>query len=79
MNRMTPYLVLVLGALGYATNTFAGIVHGTVSTADGRAVSGALLTLFNEARNRKETVYSAPDGSYVLATGFSGKLRLRAR
>ena len=79
MNRMSLSVVFLLGALGCGAHAFAGIVHGTVSAADGRPVSGALVTLFNEARNRKETVYSAPDGSYVLATGFSGKLRLRAR
>ena len=50
-----------------------------VATDTGQPVAGALVTLWNEARNRKESVYSDAAGKYTLETGFTGKVRLRAR
>jgi virginiamycin B lyase len=52
---------------------------GHVALANGQPVAGALVTLFNEAKDRKETVYTATDGSYALRSGFTGTLTLRAR
>jgi len=57
----------------------AATLTGLVATADGQPVAGALVTLWNEARNRKETVYSDAEGKYRLDTGFAGKVRLRGR
>ena len=57
----------------------AAQIHGTVRSADGTPVSGGLVTVFNEAGNRKTTVYTAADGSYAVHTDFDGKLALRAR
>ncbi|MFT3856180.1 MAG: hypothetical protein QM742_01250 [Aquabacterium sp.] len=38
-----------------------------------------MVTVFNEAKDRKETVYTALDGSYAIRTSFQGKLSVRAR
>lgn len=62
-----------------ALPTMAGTLMGAVVTTDGKPVAGALLTLWNAQRNRKETVYSDDKGNYTLHTGFTGKLVLRAR
>ena len=57
----------------------AATLTGLVATTAGQPVAGALVTLWNEPRNRKETVYTNAEGRYVLDTGFSGKVRLRGR
>ena len=57
----------------------AANLSGVVATTDGKPVAGALVTLWNEARNRKETVYTNTDGRYSLDTGFTGKVSLRGR
>ena len=57
----------------------AATVSGRVVTTGGEPVAGAMVTLWNEARNRKETVYSNAAGKYELHTGFTGLLQLRGR
>ena len=57
----------------------AATLTGLVATAEGQPVAGALVTLWNEARNRKETVYSDAEGKYRLDTAFTGKVQLRGR
>lgn len=75
--------LLVGAALGACcaalTPAAAGQLSGRLSTADGRPVAGGLVTVFNEAKNRKTTVYTADDGSYAISTDFDGKLSVRAR
>ena len=76
----------LLTALGCAlflsvmTNTgaMAATIIGSVTT-DDKPVAGALVTLWNAERNRKETVYTDLSGHYSLTTEFSGKLVLRGR
>ncbi|MBK6280662.1 MAG: carboxypeptidase regulatory-like domain-containing protein [Gammaproteobacteria bacterium] len=67
-------LALVLG-----TGAAAGTLDGSVRTTDGKAVAGAMVTVWNESRDRKETVYSDAAGRYSLPTGFAGTLQVRAR
>ena len=57
----------------------AATLTGLVATPEGQPMAGALVTLWNEPRNRKETVYTNAEGKYVLETGFSGKVQLRGR
>ncbi|MEN9435910.1 MAG: hypothetical protein RIR09_565 [Pseudomonadota bacterium] len=57
----------------------SGTLTGTITTSDGKPIAGALLTLWNEAKNRKETVYSNESGAYTLHTDFTGNVTLRAR
>lgn len=68
-----------LGLLGLLSQAQAANLVGKITTADGRPVAGALVTVFNEAKDRKETVYAAQDGSYAIRSSFSGKLTVRAR
>lgn len=58
---------------------FALDISGSVSNAQGQPVAGALVTVFNTAKDRKETVYTAADGSYALRTAFTTPVTLRAR
>jgi len=70
---------LGLLALVFSASASAATLSGYVMTDDGKAVAGSMVTVWNEARNRKETVYSDADGRYSLETGFAGKLQVRAR
>ena len=62
----------------FAVNTNAATITGKVVTR-GEPVAGALVTLWNEAHNRKETVYTNSAGEYSLDTEFSGSVTLRGR
>ncbi len=57
----------------------AATLSGRVVTTEGAPLKGAMITLWNEAHNRKETVYSNEAGEYQLDTDFTGKLTLRGR
>lgn len=70
---------LLLAAALLPSAAPAAQLSGRVVTADGQPVSGGLVTVFNEAKNRKTTAYTAADGSYALTTDFDGKLSVRAR
>lgn len=76
MKSVYPLSLLALFMSGTA---LAGTLSGTVQTSDGKPVAGAMVTVWNEARNRKETVYSDAVGRYTLVTSFAGKLQVRAR
>src|SRR5512139_2987526 len=80
LRRLSAAATLSIAAAAFASaNANAANLTGLVATADGQPVAGALVTLWNEARNRKETVYSDAEGKYRLDTGFAGKVRLRGR
>ncbi|WP_216642212.1 carboxypeptidase regulatory-like domain-containing protein [Pseudomonas frederiksbergensis] len=70
---------LGLLTLLFGASASAATLSGHVMTDDGKAVAGSMVTIWNEARNRKETVYSDADGRYSLETGFAGKLQVRTR
>lgn len=57
----------------------AGTLSGTVGTIDGKPIAGALVTVWNPDKNRKESVYTNAEGNYTLHTSFTGKLQVRAR
>jgi streptogramin lyase len=78
-DRTLPWLAsgLILTALPHAA--LALTLTGKVTQADQRPVAGAMVTVFNEGKDRKETVYTAQDGSYAIRTSFQGKLTVRAR
>jgi virginiamycin B lyase len=71
-------VICALPALSFNAACAASLT-GIVTTENGKPVMGAMLTVFNEAANRKETVYTAADGSYAIHTDFGGKLAVRAR
>jgi streptogramin lyase len=57
----------------------AGTLEGMATTSDGRAVSGAMVTVFSANRMRKETVFTDAAGKYVIVPSFEGELTVRAR
>ena len=72
----------LLGAA--ALLSLGGDVHaasfaGTVTLPDGRPAFGAMVSVFNAAKNQKQTVYTAADGSYAIVTPYAGTLDVRAR
>lgn len=73
------HISLVIAALLGATSVVAGTLSGTVGTIEGKPIAGAMVTVWNADRNRKESVYTDAAGKYVLNTGFTGKLQIRAR
>jgi len=73
---LVPSLLLALLPLRFAA---AAAVTGTVTTAEGSPVAGAMVTLFDAGRSRRETVYTDDAGQYALSTGYGGVLELRAR
>jgi virginiamycin B lyase len=83
VSSLKPMSVSVLASwivvFAWPASAWASAFTGKVVDAHGRPIAGALVTAFNEARDRKETVYTAGDGSYALRTKFSGELMLRAR
>ncbi|MBF7729101.1 carboxypeptidase regulatory-like domain-containing protein [Pseudomonas sp. N040] len=79
MNRSFVLPMALSGlVLGSSLPALAGTISGTVTAGD-KPVAGALVTLWNAEKNRKETVYTDDQGHYTLNTGFTGKLVLRAR
>ncbi|CBL47178.1 Conserved hypothetical protein [gamma proteobacterium HdN1] len=59
--------------------SFAASFTGVVTGPNDEPMAGALVTVFNEQMDRKETVYADAMGRYAIRTPFSGKLRVRAR
>ena len=62
-----------------ASPTSAASLTGRVTTPEGLPAFGAMVSVFNEARDRRETVYAGADGRYAIHTPFAGILKIRAR
>src|SRR5262249_38527283 len=77
--RLWNRALITLIATAYASGLHAATLSGAVATTDGRPISGAMVTAWNEPKNRKETVFTGADGRYALQTSFAGNLTLRAR
>ncbi len=69
-------VALVLSAVAPAR---AASFAGKVTLPDGQPAFGAMVSVFNAAKNQKQTVYTAADGSYAIVTPYSGALDVRAR
>ena len=70
----------LLGACAVASGqSYAATLTGTVTSADGKPLAGAMVTLWNSAKIAKETVYTNAEGDYSLTSGFTGKVVLRTR
>lgn len=57
----------------------AAAFSGRVTLPDGRPAYGAMVTVFDADGERRQTVYTAADGSYAIRTPYSGKLKVRVR
>jgi len=81
VNMCTPLraLALAIACLAFAPAGRSATFQGTVTRPDGRPAFGAMVSVFNAARNQKQTVYTAADGSYAIVTPYSGSLDVRAR
>lgn len=69
---------LALAAAAACLPAQAGTLTGTVQSA-GQPVAGAMVTAFDEAAKRRDTVYTDAAGRYTLRVDFAGKLNIRAR
>ncbi|MFP5383357.1 MAG: carboxypeptidase regulatory-like domain-containing protein [Gammaproteobacteria bacterium] len=72
-------LFLAVACSLLATAGIAADFTGTVQDDAGRPLAGALVTVFNAAGDRKETVYTDAQGRYAIRAPFTGTLRVRAR
>lgn len=80
MRHSLSALSVALGsALLLSTPAQAATFTGTISTANNLKVSGALVSVFSQDGNRKQTVYSDAEGRFVLDTAYTGTLKLRVR
>ena len=73
---------LALGAgclLSLLSPARAATFGGNVTLPNGRPAFGAMVSVFNAAKNQKQTVYTAADGSYAIVTPYVGSLDVRAR
>lgn len=52
---------------------------GRVLKPDGTPAFGAMVTVFQADRARRQTVYTDADGRYAIVTPFGGRLEVRAR
>jgi streptogramin lyase len=71
--------VLAACALLFAQTTLATTIDGRVTTGDGSALRGALITLVSADGLLAETVYTGDDGHFRLDTTQIGNLELRVR
>lgn len=74
----THHVLLAAGIAVMGSAAEGATLSGTV-TAQGKPLAGALVTLWNQERNRKQTVYTDDAGKYVLNSEFVGKTQLRGR
>lgn len=77
--RQARLAFLLLGSVMCIPAANAASFTGQVTTPDGKPAFGAMVTVFNEAANRRETVYADADGRYTIRTPFEGKLDVRVR
>ena len=80
VHRLASRALLVAAAcVAFAPSARSAAFSGTVTLPDGRPAFGAMVSVFNAAKDRKQTVYAAADGSYAIVTPFAGPLDVRAR
>jgi streptogramin lyase len=71
--------ILAAACLALAPAARSASFAGVVTLPDGRPAFGAMVSVFNAAKNQKQTVYTAADGSYAIVTPYAGLLDVRAR
>ncbi|AJX33934.1 carboxypeptidase regulatory-like domain-containing protein [Burkholderia oklahomensis] len=75
--KWASYLLL-LSAQAASLGVSAGTLTGTVSS-DGKPLPGAMVTVFDAAQTRRDTVYTDRNGHYGIAVDFAGSVHVRAR
>lgn len=61
------------------TAASAGTLSGTVRTADGAPLAGVMVTVGDDRSGIRESVFTGPEGEFVLDTKLHGSLLLRTR
>jgi virginiamycin B lyase len=77
-NAAFPLLIALL-ATGMASRACAASLIGSVALPDGQPAYGAMVSVVSADSTRKQTVYTAADGSYAIITPYQGSLTVRAR
>ena len=77
--ELTLRALVACASVGIVSQASAASFSGAVTLPDGRPAFGAMVSVFNTDQTRKQTVYTAADGSYAIVTPFEGSLVLRAR
>ncbi len=71
--------IAIFAAIALPGACYAAAFTGKVTTPDGRPAYGAMVTVLDAAKERRETVYTDADGSFAVRTDYAGQLALRAR
>ncbi len=82
MQRIKSNMVIMLLAVSSLLTiqqSMAATLSGRVVTDENNALAGAIVTLWNEARNQKLSTYTDAQGKYQLTTDFIGTVTLRGR
>lgn len=82
LRMTTGAAILLAAALATGVTSSAALaasVTGKVTAPGGKPAYGAMVTVTDSARERRETVYTADDGSFAIRTLFAGALEIRAR
>ncbi len=79
--RISQYVVTgaMLSAPFISAPLLAGTISGQLLSAQGDPIQGATITVFHEAEQRSESVYTDLFGFYRIKTDMQGDLSLRAR
>ncbi|MBW2376365.1 MAG: carboxypeptidase regulatory-like domain-containing protein, partial [Deltaproteobacteria bacterium] len=72
-------LSICLSILGPTVSVSAATLEGVVTTSAGQPVNGAMVTVFSADRMRKQTVFTDPEGRYLVVVDYEGQLTVRAR
>jgi virginiamycin B lyase len=72
-------LSICLSILGPTVSVSAATLEGVVTTSAGQPVNGAMVTVFSANRMRKQTVFTDPEGRYLVVVDYEGQLTVRAR
>lgn len=78
MKRIVSTLAAVAATLQPSLAQAASF-SGRVTLPDGRPAYGAMVTVFDADGERRQTVYTAADGSYAIRTPYVGKVKVRVR
>jgi streptogramin lyase len=72
-------LGILLNMTGAPSSARAATLDGVVETSAGQPVDGAMVTVFSADRMRKQTVFTDPEGRYLIVVDYEGELTVRAR
>ena len=77
--RFSLRIASIVGLFGVWASSHAASFSGTISLPDGKPAAGAMVTVFDAAKEKRETVYTDLAGKYTIRTGYAGALDVRVR